>query len=150
MHTDAANRLGEYLKTLRKSTGLSQEKVASEIGVIQQSYSHYETGRVIPPMQTLMALSQFFDVPLEDLLPLSDSKPQSNDVTKDKKNTSINATDYIAYINQPVNESRLRFLNEKEKKLLYYFSVMDTSEKDDYLELFRMRTEERRTKKAKK
>ena len=42
--------LNQYLKELRKSCGYSQEFVASHLNITRQTYSHYETGRISPPV----------------------------------------------------------------------------------------------------
>ena len=41
--------LDQYLKELRKACNYSQEFVASHLNITRQTYSHYETGRIIPP-----------------------------------------------------------------------------------------------------
>ena len=50
------NPLGDRLKALRKRSGYSQEFVASKLNIIRQTYSHYETGRIIPPIDSLYHL----------------------------------------------------------------------------------------------
>lgn len=39
--------LEKYLKELRKSYNYSQEYVASQLNITRQTYSHYETGRIL-------------------------------------------------------------------------------------------------------
>ena len=56
------NPLGEYLKTLRRRCGYSQEFVASKLNIIRQTYSHYETGRIMPPVDSLYHLSKLYNV----------------------------------------------------------------------------------------
>ena len=62
--------LPEYLKELRKSHHYKQDFVASQLNVIRQTYSHYETGRVTPPVKALCKLAVLYDVPVEKLLAL--------------------------------------------------------------------------------
>ena len=38
--------------------------------VARQTYSHYETGRIQPPVGALFLLSKLYDVPVESLLEL--------------------------------------------------------------------------------
>lgn len=64
------SQLGTYLKKLRKSHNYTQEYVASYIDVIRQSYSHYETGRVTPGIETLNKLANLYHVPLDEMLAL--------------------------------------------------------------------------------
>ena len=42
-----------YLKELRKFYNYSQEFVASQLNITRQTYSHYETGRITPPINSL-------------------------------------------------------------------------------------------------
>ena len=62
------NKLGIYLQTLRKQKGYTQEFVAQKIGVIRQTYSHYETGRMCPPIAKLCQLADLYAIPAGDLL----------------------------------------------------------------------------------
>ena len=62
--------LPEYLKELRKSHHYKQDFVASQLNIIRQTYSHYETGRVTPPVKALCKLAELYDVPVEKLLAL--------------------------------------------------------------------------------
>ena len=66
--TDKA--LGEYLKVLRTHHGYSQEFVASHLNIIRQIYSHYETGRILPPLDAICSLAELYQVPVDSLLRL--------------------------------------------------------------------------------
>lgn len=63
------NRITE----LRRSNGISQEKLAEELNVTQASVSLYENGSNIPP-DILVSIAKYFDVTLEYLLKLSDDR----------------------------------------------------------------------------
>ena len=59
---------GENLKYLRKQRGLKQEHLAEVMELKSlQAIGHYETGRVIPPADKLIKLSEYFNVPANDL-----------------------------------------------------------------------------------
>ena len=58
----------EKLQLLRRTRGISQEKLAEEIGVSRQVISKWEEGDEIPDMYDLMALSDWFNVSLDELL----------------------------------------------------------------------------------
>ncbi|MDO5794565.1 MAG: helix-turn-helix transcriptional regulator [Turicibacter sp.] len=58
----------EKLQLLRRTRGISQEKLAEEIGVSRQVVSKWEEGDEIPDMYDLMALSDWFNVSLDELL----------------------------------------------------------------------------------
>ena len=58
----------ETLKQLRIKEGLSQERLAEEIGVSKQLISKWEQGDEIPDLNHLMALSDWFGISLDELL----------------------------------------------------------------------------------
>ena len=58
----------EILKQLRVKEGLSQERLAEEIGVSKQLISKWEQGDEIPDLNHLMALSDWFGISLDELL----------------------------------------------------------------------------------
>ena len=56
------------LKELRKELGLSQAKLAEQIGIAQNTLSQYETSMRQPDNETLLKLADFFDVTVDYLL----------------------------------------------------------------------------------
>ena len=48
--------IGENLKFLRKNKKLSQEELATELGLTRSSYSGYENGVAEPNLQNLLKL----------------------------------------------------------------------------------------------
>lgn len=60
--------LEHYLKELRKSCNYSQEFVASHLNITRQTYSHYETGRITPPVNSLYNLAKLYGVPVENYI----------------------------------------------------------------------------------
>lgn len=58
----------KMLKTLRKEYGFTQKQVADGIDVTEQSYQRFEYGTVKPGFDKLIALANFFDVPLDYLV----------------------------------------------------------------------------------
>ena len=53
------------LRTLREKMGMSQAKLAKEIGVTQASVNRYETARTTPPVKVLLFYADRFDVSLD-------------------------------------------------------------------------------------
>lgn len=58
----------EKLKTIRKKAGMSQEKLAEKIGVSRQAITKWETDSGIPDIDNMMALSELFNISLDELL----------------------------------------------------------------------------------
>src|SRR5690554_3577156 len=60
--------IGTSLKLLRKRIGKSQEEMATALGLTRSSYSGYENGVADPGLQTLILISDYYKVPLDNLL----------------------------------------------------------------------------------
>lgn len=56
------------LQELRKSSGLSQNSLAKELGVAQQTVAQWEKGTREPNIEMLIKISTFFSVSVDDLL----------------------------------------------------------------------------------
>ena len=58
----------ERLQELRKQKGLTQEQLADALFVSRTAVSKWESGRGYPNIESLKALSKFFDVTIDSLL----------------------------------------------------------------------------------
>ena len=56
------------IKMLRQINGLSQEALARDIFLARSTYSDYETGKKIPDLQTIDALSAYYNIEFDLLL----------------------------------------------------------------------------------
>ena len=60
--------LSSNLKLLRKNRKLSQEDVSKKIGLTRSSYSGYENGVAEPGIENLVLISEFYKIPLDDII----------------------------------------------------------------------------------
>ena len=60
--------MANRLKIIRKAKKITQQEVASYIGISQNTYSYWESGRVKIDNESLLKLSQFFGVSSDFLL----------------------------------------------------------------------------------
>ena len=67
--------IARRLRTLREKMGMSQAKLAKEIGVTQASVNRYETARTTPPVKVLLFYADRFDVSLDYIFGRTE-KPQ--------------------------------------------------------------------------
>lgn len=58
----------EHLLKLRLSHGLSQQDAADGAGVALRTYQYYERGHREPVVSTLVALADFYDLSLDELV----------------------------------------------------------------------------------
>jgi len=62
------------LKELRESKGLNQQGLAIKLNMSQPSISYYETGERKPDLDTLIMISDYFNVSIDYLVGRSDIK----------------------------------------------------------------------------
>lgn len=58
----------DHLISLRKQAGLSQEQLGEAVGVSRQAVSKWESGSTTPELEKLLALSNFFEITLDQLV----------------------------------------------------------------------------------
>ena len=63
-------QLTVLLKQLRKDHGYSQEYVAEKLHIVRSTYSHYETGRITPSVDSLANLARLYAIPFGIMLSL--------------------------------------------------------------------------------
>lgn len=62
------DKIGAFLREIRKEKGLTQEQLAQQLGVSQRSVSRWETGRTMPDYSLLPSICQALDVNAAELL----------------------------------------------------------------------------------
>ncbi len=143
----ANDTLEQYLKDLRKSCNYSQEFVASHLNITRQTYSHYETGRVTPPVNSLYNLARLYGVPVENFLDLVVTYNINMDFALKPQDDGIDMTEdlsfFIEYINAPENSKKFKFLNRWERQFLFYFLLMDKRDQDDILTFMKVKYQNR-------
>lgn len=139
--------LDQYLKELRKACGYSQEFVASHLNITRQTYSHYETGRIIPPTNSLYNLAKLYGIPVENLLDLAVTYNINADFAKSKKSVNADSPDelenYLEYTSQPAVQKKIKYLDHRERLVLYYFFQMDQRDQDDIISFMKVKLQNR-------
>lgn len=74
-------KLNEKIFYCRKKNGMSQEKLAEQIGVSRQAISKWENGEASPEISKLISLAKVFNVTTDWLL--SESDPEQDNTTKE-------------------------------------------------------------------
>lgn len=62
--------LGARIAELRKDQGLSQQALADQLDIAQQTLAHYEVGRARMPVSLLPELGRIFGIGVDELLGL--------------------------------------------------------------------------------
>lgn len=63
-----AQKCGEFIAELRKEQNLTQKDLADKINVSDKAISRWETGKGFPDVDSLQALSKFFNITINELL----------------------------------------------------------------------------------
>lgn len=63
-----------HLKELRTERGITLDKMAKHLGIVQRTYQKYETGEIDPPLSKAIALADYFNVSLDYLVGRSDAR----------------------------------------------------------------------------
>ncbi len=92
-------KIGQFLKELRKEKGITQAQLAETLGVANRSVSRWENGVNMPDFSLLIEIAKFYDVEIGEIL---DGERKNENMDKKTEETMVKIADY----------------NENEKKLL--------------------------------
>lgn len=136
------------LKELRKSHNYTQDYVASSIGTVRQTYSHYETGKRIPGAHIIYKLAGLYNISVDDLLSLTlDVDRNENYDAPTKTFNGIKLENYLNFINEPTNKKKYSYLTSEEKELIYGFSLLSEDDKYEIMILVNAKLQRKFTKK---
>ena len=122
--------LPEKLKELRLAHSYKQVDVASAIGVVRQTYSHYEKGDRTPDSEMLYKIAAFYNISVNDLM--KHAVRLDPDIYYDSpapSESGADLDDYIEYLKEPKNQSRFKDFTNMERELIYYFEQIDNLDK---------------------
>lgn len=81
---------GEKLAKLRKSKNLSQIQLAGQLGVSRQAISKWESNSTMPGIDSLIEISNFFDVTIDYLV--KDVEIIESNIEKTSNQNNVNTT----------------------------------------------------------
>lgn len=61
-------KIGNFIATLRKEKGFTQEQLGEKLGVTNKTISRWETGKYMPDIDKLQELSSVLDIRVNELL----------------------------------------------------------------------------------
>ena len=61
-------KIGSFLKKLRKENNMTQEQLGVRIGVTNKTASRGETGNYMPPVEALIILSDIYGISINEIL----------------------------------------------------------------------------------
>ena len=84
-------KIGAFLKELRKEKNITQEELAEKMLVSRRTVSRWETGTNMPDMDILIDISEFYDVDLREIL---DGERKKDQMDKEMKETVLKVADF--------------------------------------------------------
>ena len=84
-------KIGAFLKELRKEKDLTQEQLAEKFHVAARTVSRWETGRNMPDLSLLVELADYYDVDIREIL---DGERKSESMEKEEKETLLKVAEY--------------------------------------------------------
>lgn len=76
--------LGDRLRSLREKQNLTQEQIAKKIGISRGTYAHYEINKRRPDYETLIKITDIFNVSLDYLLTGKEFDSSNEDMWKER------------------------------------------------------------------
>jgi Predicted transcriptional regulators len=75
--------LADNLRSLRNTYGYTQEDVSIQLNIERQTYNHYENNRRTPSLEIIIALADFYQVTIDELV-RSNSADIATEITTHK------------------------------------------------------------------
>ena len=132
--------LAKKLKELRKAHSYTQDYVAAVLGVVRQTYSHYETGARTPSTEVLYKLAGLYNISVDDLIQLT--LYLDRDIQFDAPaptQSSEELTELLTYFNNPKNQKKYSLCSYSEKEILYYFGKLSEDDRQELIEFAKIK-----------
>lgn len=121
-------QLSNNLRYLRKQYQLTQDQMGDLLNISRQAYSNYETSSRTPDLDTLLFLSNFYKITLDDLIlaNLKDNRRYPDKISEDltpyilTKNRKTGNTIYLTDEEMDVI-TRFRTLSNENKQIITGF-----------------------------
>ncbi len=84
-------KTGAFLKELRREKGITQERLAEELGVSGRTISRWETGSNMPDISLLVEIAGFFDVSIPEIIK---GERKSDEMKEEEKEIAETMSDY--------------------------------------------------------
>lgn len=84
-------KIGNFLKKLRNEKGLTQEQLAEKLNTSSRAVSRWETGRNMPDLDMLIAVSAFYGVDIKEVI---DGEKKDAAILPPEKEINTKIADY--------------------------------------------------------
>ena len=84
-------KIGLFLKTLRKEKDMTQEQIAEVFNVSRRTVTRWETGVNMPDLDILVEIADYYEVDLREIF---DGERKSEKMNEELKETVLKAAEY--------------------------------------------------------
>ena len=110
-----------FLKTLRREKNLTQEQLAEQLHVSGRTVSRWETGSNMPDISLLVALAEFYEVSIPEII---DGERKSETMNEEAKETALKLSDYAETVNRKL-KTRLLWMTLAALVGMVVFAALD-------------------------
>lgn len=114
-------KVGSFLKTLRREKNLTQEQLAEQLHVSGRTVSRWETGSNMPDISLLVALAEFYEVSIPEII---DGERKSETMNEEAKETALKLSDYAETVNRKL-KTRLLWMTLAALAGMVVFAALD-------------------------
>ena len=113
--------VGSFLKTLRREKNLTQEQLAEQLHVSGRTVSRWETGSNMPDISLLVALAEFYEVSIPEII---DGERKSETMNEEAKENALKLSDYAETVNRKL-KTRLLWMTLAALVGMVVFAALD-------------------------
>ncbi len=133
-------KLPQKLKELRKVNNYTQDYVAAVLGIVRQTYSHYETGRRTPDAEALYKLAGLYNISIDDLMHLTvDIDREVSYDAPVPSQSSEDLSEFLEFFNDPANKKKVHVSYESGKRIAFYFNKISEEDKKEIIEFTKLK-----------
>ena len=96
-------KIGAFLKELRKEKGFTQEQLAETLNVSRRTVSRWETGNNMPDLDLLMEIADLYEVDLREML--NGERKSEDKMNKELEETVLQVAEYTNADKQRVTKT---------------------------------------------
>lgn len=107
--------VGKKINYYRKKSKMTQKELGEKVGVKHNTVSDYERGKISPEQNVLFAISDVFDIRVDDLFP--QKKNTTNELERALRMTNEMELKDVEFLNQLIEKTLTLKEAEREKFL---------------------------------
>ncbi len=137
------------LKDLRIAANYTQDYVASFLGIVRQTYSHYETGKRTPGPEVIYKLAGLYNMDVADLMHLCIELDE--DIYYDApvpSQDSVDMGEYLTFISKESNRKKYSQLSDTEKQMVFYYGQLSKADQQDIMDFLKIKYHRKRSLKS--